>query len=322
MVASEVGVNAVAPSTDVAVVATSKSSVGIRKQCTAKCCSCKGWDSAREYGSTAVACAACTTWLSCKMLFRLVGLALIGAWFTGNIFAVMSWYWNMEPQAEYIRTLERLNTSESFADLGQSCVISRVVGPRSETITFTPAMMNGLTRNESFCYDIYVYLFVHGNKRYRSRAEFLLRTSEHVPSNCTELSEELAPKNSSLKPGQQVNCWKLIDDKGRDDGPYPGAFPVHMARSFPYQCNNDDCFKIFDPEEERDNAVREAQGWLTKWIIAPLFVAIPCACASTFVFFWAIAATGYSLVTCDCEPVDALLCSGIGCCGESDGLDL
>jgi len=86
----------------------------------------------------------------------------------------------------------------------------------------------------------------------------------------TKSCDNSSPKLPPWEQGEQVQCWR------------PSQPGVALPRQ--YQCGNEDCIKIFDPQQDKDeahaNAVRMRYGGLVTFVVA--FICIFCIAAPSY----------------------------------------
>uniref|UniRef100_A0A7S4GLD3 Uncharacterized protein n=1 Tax=Oxyrrhis marina TaxID=2969 RepID=A0A7S4GLD3_OXYMA len=116
----------------------------------------------------------------------------------------------------YGDTAEDLNPRADFSKLPESCIIEDVIHAYREE-------EDGYGYH---CYDDYSYIFSYQGCQYRSRQNEALRYDG--------LCRESQPRIPLFVVGEEVPCWQ------------PNVRPVAAQ----YNCGNDMCYKIFDPQNE------------------------------------------------------------------------
>eukprot|EP00451_Oxyrrhis_marina_P007147 CAMPEP_0204277532 /NCGR_PEP_ID=MMETSP0468-20130131/29360_1 /ASSEMBLY_ACC=CAM_ASM_000383 /TAXON_ID=2969 /ORGANISM="Oxyrrhis marina" /LENGTH=242 /DNA_ID=CAMNT_0051254331 /DNA_START=29 /DNA_END=757 /DNA_ORIENTATION=+ len=111
---------------------------------------------------------------------------------------------------------EELNPGADFSRLPEACVIADVIHSSREEED-----SHGYR-----CYDDYSYIFSYQGQRYKSRQDGVLRYGGVCSGS--------QPRAPVYIVGEEVPCWQ------------PNTRPVAVQ----YNCGNQMCYKVFDPEEE------------------------------------------------------------------------
>jgi len=151
----------------------------------------------------------------------------------------------------YGDTAEDLNPRADFSKLPESCIIEDVIHSYREE-------EDGYGHH---CYDDYSYVFSYQGGRYRSRGNAALRYD-----GVCHGSQRRSPV---FVVGEEVPCWK------------PNISPVPAQ----YNCGNDMCYKIFDPENEVEIAKDTGDAMEAAGLSSLLSGILCCCCCAPAVWY-------------------------------------